>query len=1103
MNLQLVTIAALLIWLGVAAYVPNLFNMGGRGAWLLRIGLWILGLVAATCVILWLKRREAKKKPNSEDRPAKDLDFLAREASQKLPSAKFGRPAALGSFPLLFVIGPQQSGKSTTIVNSGLDVELLSGLVHQVNRVMPTETANFWLAVNTVLIEAGHAVWGDDAAWTRFCQHFRPPSLSAAAAKLGSRGVLICISVKDLVASGGGDALTASARMINDRLNLLAKVLGVRLPVYVAFTKSNLLKYFEDYASNFTNDEALGPFGAALPIIASGSAGGYLDFETRRLNEGFKNLFTALSEQRLVMLDREENPAKLSQIYQFPREFRKLQETVVRFLVELGRPKQTQVCIYLRGFYFTGVRPVSMVDPNGQTRRLPQWVFLTRFFKDVLFADRTALSTSTTSHKTKVIQRVLLGAATLCGLIMIGGWTISYFNNRDLQSRALEAARALGAAHGGSSLDCPTLASTDSLQRLDNVRAILQELRADRDERPLMDRWWLYVGDRLYPEIRSVYFNGLSNVLLKGTKEAIVSYLNQRPTVAGVNDEYTGPYYALRAYLITTSNPDKSSPPLSQTLQAFWHGACPVDDNRKKLVALQMDFYAEELKDYDPFPRASDPAVTEHARGYLNSMRGQQRVYQTLLNEANRKVPSIVFNRIYPGTEAAVLNGKEVPGAFTKDGWTIVQNGLRDARKLFEGESWVLGPGGAQGIDFASLEPQVRNRYVTDYIQQWKDYLGQTQIRHYTTSANAADKLKKFAEPRSPLLAAIYLASKHTAVDDETVRATFRPVQTVVDPKSDNYKWIGANNQPYMKALTGLQAQLEQLSHTPESAWDPIAAACRIDVATAKSAAVAFAQQAGSDVGNLADTVVNLMEAPIKSAEPFCEHSPDAVNAAGKQFCGKIVALWEKYPFNPAGRSASVNEFMAVFQRPNGDLWRYYQDNLSKLLVEQNGVFQANPASTLTVRQPFVTWFNRMMGLSTSLTPQFTFTVQAHEGEGLKTTRLMIGGQGGPITSTPRKFNWPGESGRGVEWTLEDSPTPQPYGGDWGVFDWFKDAEWHARSATSYTVTWTLTLGGRPRQGPDGRPLRAHLDVDMPIPFFQNGYLRQLGCDSRVAQMAN
>jgi type VI secretion system protein ImpL len=1099
MNPQLVVIiAALLAWFAVAAFLPNLFDMG-RNAWLLRTSLWIFGLIAAACVIWWLKMRE-KKKLNSEDRPAKDLDFLIREARQKLPGAKLGRTASVASFPLLFVAGPQHSGKSTIVNNSGLDLELLSGLVHQGTRVVPTETANLWLAGTTILVEAGPALWGDDASWKQFCQRFKPPSLSAAAARLGSRSILVCVSAEDLVASGGADALTASARLINDRLNLLAKVLGIRLPVYVAFTKTNLLKFFQEYASNFTNDEALGPFGWSLPIVAPGSGGGYFDFETRRLNKALEGLFTALSEQRLVMLDRETDPAKLSQIYQFPREFRKLQETVVRFLVELGRPKQTQVSLYLRGFYFTGVRSVSVVDPNGQHRRTPQWVFLPRLFKDVLLADRTALSTSTASHKTAIVQRVLLCAAAVIGLIMIAGWTVSYFNNRDLTSRALEASRAIGPARSGSSLDCAALASFDSLQRLENLRQILQEMRAEQQHRPpLMHRWGLYVGYRLYPEVRFIYYSALRNVLLNGTKEVIVDYLDRLPSVPGVNDEYTRPYNALKAYLITTSNPEKSDPTLSSTLQEFWRGTCPADDNRKKLVAGQMDFYAEELRVYAPFPRVNDASVIEHARTYLNDMTGPERVYRALLSEANRKVSSIIFNRDYSGSEAAVLNRKEVLGAFTKDGWPIVQNGLRNARKLFEGESWVLGPKAAQGIDFASIEPQLRQRYITEYIQQWKDYLVQTRVRPYASLADASIKLKMFEEPRSPLLAALYLVSKHTAVDDDTLRTTFRPVQIVVDPKSDNYKWIGGNNLPYMTALMVLQGQVDLLAHTPESMWDQAAADSRKLAASAKGAAVGFAQQAGSDVGSLSDTVVNLMEAPITNAAHwFQPGNPLALNGAGKQFCGKVVVLWGKNPFNPDGRSpASLSEFTAFFQRPNGDLWRFYQENLAKLLVEQSGVFQANPASTVNIRQPFVAWFNRMANLSTSLTPQFKFTVQAHEGEGLKTVRLMIGGQDGPITSTARTFTWPGEVGRGVEWTLDGIPSPLPYRGDWGVFDWLRYAEWHPRSATAYTVTWVLTIGGHPLNQ------KAILDIDMPIPLFRSGYIRGLGCVPQVAQPGN
>jgi type VI secretion system protein ImpL len=1098
MNQQAIAIIGLLIWVVLTGLLPGLFGLTAGTVWLMRIGLWLLGGIAAGWLI-WRSRKRVTGVAQAGQRPGEDLDFLIRETRRKLGSKKFGRRPSLSGYPLLFVAGPPQSGKTTTVLNSSLDLELLSGLVNQGRLVASTETANFWLCRSTLVVEAGTKIWGDANAWTQFCRRF---DAAIPSAKFAPRAALVCVSVEDLLRPGGAEETSASARLLNDRLNTLANTLGVRLPVYVVFTKSNRLKYFEEFAANFTNDEALGVFGATLPIVSPEAGQGYFDFEGRRLDEAFEKLFGAFSDARFILLERETNQAQLPAIYQFPREFRKLRESIVRFLLELGKPKQTQVSPYLRGFYFTGVRPVPVTDPDGQARRVPQWVFVPRFFREVLMADRVALPVGGLNRKAMLLRRFVLAAATTVAMAMAGGWTISYFNNRALVLQALESSRAVGALRGGSALNCATLASTDALQKLEVLRAVLQDLRAGVLYRPLMmQRWGLSVHDRLYPKLRSIYFGALLEILVSGTKDSLVDYLDRLPARPDLSEEYSRPYNALRAYLIVTSNPEKSDVSISPVLQEFWHGSCPVDDSRKALVARQMDLYADELKAYAPTSRANDAAIA-HARAYLNGMTGQERVYRTLLGEANRTAPSILFGRIYPGAEVAVTNRKEIAGAFTKEGWAIVQSSLRNVRKLFEGEAWVLGPGAAREIDFSSMEPQLRRRYTAEYLDAWKDFLVQTKVRPYASITDASDKLRMFAEPRSPLLAAFYLASKHTAVEDDALRSAFRVVQTVVDPKSENYRWIGDTNKPYMIALGHLQVQVDQLAHLPESMRDPVAAASVAAAATGKGAAVTIVQQEGSDTAGIADLVVNLMEAPITAVEPVIRNlNTVAVNGAAAQFCSK--PLWGRYPFGSTGKQMSAREFLAFFQRPDGELWQFYQESLMRMLTEQNGVFHRNTVPGMAVRPQFAVWFNRMAAVSKALTPQFTFTVQAHEGEGLRTVRLMIGGQGGPITNAPRQFTWPGESGRGVEWTLEDSPTPQPYAGDWGVFDWFRDAEWSARSATSHTVTWTQMLGGRPRQGPDGRPLKARLDVNMPVPLFRSGYLREVGCQSKVAQPGN
>ena len=131
--------------------------------------------------------------------------------------------------------------------------------------------------------------------------------------------------------------------------------------MYVLFTRCDRLPFFADYVRSLTNEEAGQVLGITLPMH-NVQAGVYAEEETRRLVGAFDSLFYSLADKRLHFLPRESDPQKIPGAYEFPREFRKLRNAVVQFLVDVGRPSQLRTSPFLRGFYFTGVRPVTVQD---------------------------------------------------------------------------------------------------------------------------------------------------------------------------------------------------------------------------------------------------------------------------------------------------------------------------------------------------------------------------------------------------------------------------------------------------------------------------------------------------------------------------------------------------------------------------------------------------------------------------------------------------------------------------------------------------------------------------------------------------------------------
>jgi type VI secretion system protein ImpL len=367
------------------------------------------------------------------------------------------------------------------------------------------------------------------------------------------------------------------------RLQEVSQLLGISFPVYVLFTKLDRISFFSDFVRGMSKDEASEVLGATLPL-RSLSAGVYADEETRRLTKAFDEIFYSLAERRIVLLPREHEGDKLPGIYEFPRELRKLRTLLVQFLVDLAHPSHLGTNPFLRGFYFTGVRPVVVDDVvaapaaltevaeaepgggatqifrgvgaqvqqapvvmrSGGSRRVPQWVFLTSLFNDVLAKDRVALATSGSSSHVNLLRRIALGTAVFVALLCVTGFVVSFLRNRSLETRVQEAVADL------STLDTGTnqVAGLGDLKKLDNLRSELVDLSDYRENGPPLSlRWGLYEGDQIYPDAKRVYFERFRRLLFAETQKRVTNNLEAlagKSATNAPNDSYQKNYDELK-----------------------------------------------------------------------------------------------------------------------------------------------------------------------------------------------------------------------------------------------------------------------------------------------------------------------------------------------------------------------------------------------------------------------------------------------------------------------------------------------------------------------------------------------------------------------------
>ena len=910
-------IAALLFFLLAAWLFGSALTLTDAERTVLRVGLVVLGVVAAVALFWWLRPGDI---PLATGGAEKDDALAAVTAARaRLPRGAFDAK------PLVLLVGAVGSTKTTVLARSGMDAALLAGDAPSLGAgdvAPPTGAANVWLAGDAIVAEPAGAVFADPARWRGFIRALRAPRLAAAIgrAEPAPRAAVLCVPCDLFYGSDGGAQAEQLARVARERLSEAATELGLSLPVYVLFTKADRIPQFEPWAAPFTRDEVRAPLGAALPFDAAagaaGGVGGYAERLTPTLEAAFAGVVGALAGRRLDLLGRESVPERRLAAYEFPRELAKLAPAATRFLVELCRPAQIGAAPQLRGFYFVGARPVQLSDgglaavpaaaarsaavaagatsafvrPTAgavapavggygppTTRRVPQWAFLDRIFPDVVLADRGAASAARGGVRVARLRRSLLGAGIAAAVLLTLGVVRSWVGNRDLADRTDSAARAVAAL--------PTMAapagviafpSAEALRSLDALRAVLDTVSEyEVAGVPNRLRWGLWRGPALLDAGRRVWVEGYRRQLHQIAWGALVDSLRALPDVPRASDDYGRVYANLKAYLETTAEPQRSTAEfLAPALLTSWQRGQPVDADVTALARRQFEFYARALPTANPFPTAADANLVRRTRDFLGRFAGTERIYQYMLAEAGKTNKPARLADVAPQA-AGVVSAPDVPGEFTTKGWAYMQEAFRNSDRYFQGERWVVGDAGAaQAQDRDKVLAQLRARYRADYIARWRAYVRAVQVVRAGSTKDAGVKLGALGGAQSPLLAALALAARNTTVDT-AMAATFQPVQ-VVTPGIVLDKYVSEGNQPYVNGLLALQGAVEQVGNLPpalDSAGAIATAQAGQQALTqatqAKVAARQLAQKFAVDTAaaQVGPTIAALLEAPINGAE--------------------------------------------------------------------------------------------------------------------------------------------------------------------------------------------------------------------------------------------
>ncbi|SFU08034.1 type VI secretion system membrane subunit TssM [Sedimentitalea nanhaiensis] len=800
---SILVIVAIILSLCTWFFAPFIGNEEWRpfGSLFSRIvtisSIWVFFLLLIA-FIFWRRRRKSKAMADDiaetvdtapDDASSEELGELRNKfktAISELRKSKNGRKH-LSELPWYVMIGPPGAGKTTAIVNSGLQFPLADKTGKAaVGGVGGTRNCDWWFTNQAVLIDtAGRYTTQesdrevDNAAWLGFLN-----LLKKYRKRQPINGAMIAISLSDLSLQ---DEVTqkSHAQAVRRRLNELRENLGVRFPVYVLFTKADLIAGFSEFHDNLGKEDREQVWGFTLPLDNSrGEASPMATFD-----DEFALLLSQINAQSLERMQGETDHQRRALIAGFPSQVASMRGVAREFLNEVFQDNRYQLRHMLRGVYFTsGTQEGTPIDrlmlnmaqtfgigrqAIGSGHGTGRSFFLTRLFEQVVFPEAGLVSSDDkVERRYRWARRAAIAATVIVALTTGTLWVRSYLGNAELIAQAEDHVQAYQAA--AAALPPSPVGDTD----LPPVVAALNVLR-DMPGNPVLSdpdperrvTYGLYQGEVIGTQAAQTYRAALNRRLLP----RLLLRLEEQISANMNNPELL--YEALKIYLMLGLQGPMNADLVKEWMQIDWSlafagpGREPLRNDLADHLDALLSQPMEEI--------ALNGPLVDQVQGLLSEMPLAQRVYNGIINSSQAVAlpkwritdaggPAV--QRVLVRSSGKPLNDG-VEGIFTYNGFNdVFLNEAVGVAARVARESWVLGPRGeAEQTDAAllALSRDVLDLYYNDFIARYDAILGDIDIVPMESLSHAVEVTNVLSGPTSPIVNILTEISRETRLTEE------------------------------------------------------------------------------------------------------------------------------------------------------------------------------------------------------------------------------------------------------------------------------------------------------------------------------------------------
>ncbi|HJL17652.1 MAG TPA: type VI secretion system membrane subunit TssM [Sandaracinaceae bacterium LLY-WYZ-13_1] len=704
-----------------------------------------------------------------------------QKAVSALKGSKKGGKKALYQLPWYTIIGPPGCGKSTALRNSGLQFPYLSASGGGVRGLGGTRNCDWWMTSEAVILDTAGR-WTseeeDHDEWLGFLdliKRFRP--------KKPLNGIIAAVSVGDL---GGAreDEVVQLAQRIRQRIDEVQGRLKMSLPVYVLFTKCDLIPGFVETFGDMSKQERGQVWGFTRPLSKSmGAPGEYFAKE-------FATLLQMLETRAYKRMGDERKVANREMIYAFPQQLAVLESNLQEFVHHLFLENVFKETPHLRGVYFTSGtqegRPIdrvmsAMAEAFGQQQvQLPapqvesKSYFLRDTFANVVFKDADVAVRSPEEVRRQRRRTYLMAAAIFLLAMGISGLpAIAWGTNRGYLS---ETEEIIEEARVSTSVEGAAAQAPLGAEAIEPLRARVMELEEYEDDGPPLHMQMGMYQDDVYEPVRDVYLDALRRrvvgPLVQADVNAMDGFGRRFEALGGQGQpdavEMREMYERMKLHLLLTVPRGEHEPPLNEELEEYiveqlhtrWTAATETQRHEREynLMRDNLRYYVDALSSHPELYFARNPTAIGQVRGVFAAAGGFHMAVQGIIAEIEPLNYGINLAQLV-GRDVGSLGAQErVRGAFTKRAWEErVQNILENDAARFFGENWVLGREPPENERVAEIERErqvagLRSYFLEQYMNEWRTFIDSIYVVRPNNDREHMDVLTDFTDGEPQLV---------------------------------------------------------------------------------------------------------------------------------------------------------------------------------------------------------------------------------------------------------------------------------------------------------------------------------------------------------------